>query len=496
MSITFSEVPANATASGTFIEQEAVRRTAAAGPIPQRIMLIGQPDSSYTPEFNVLKQITSVGQARTLYGNGSQLAIMVDAAFKTAGTVDVFAVPVEDDSAAETAEAVITVATPATSAGTLSFYIGGVRVAVSIAESDDADTIAGKIVAAVNANLLLPVTAEALAAEVTLTAKWGGESGNQINVALNITEEEQAASPEGVTFSGTFPETLTSGAENPDITDALDAMGNTWITTIACPYVDETSLGSIKMKGDALSNPIENKMFIAFVGYNGNHADFLTEIADYNSQWISIVPVPLSQSAQYEIAASVAGAAARGAQVDPARPARTLALTGISAATEHWDYTARNQAVLAGGSTTLTGVDGLVRIEDLVTTYTEDSTGNPDSAWRFVETVYNIQSKLYQLDVTFSSTPFNRSIVVDDNSTTQKPYAIRPKTVKAFAIQLIDNWINEAWSRERDSIVAGLEAEIDATNPGRINLLIPDVLAAGLKVMAVKYEWAFQPVQE
>src|SRR5690554_4148157 len=105
MSITFSEVPANATASGTFIEQEAVRRTAAAGPIPQRIMLIGQPDSSYTPEFNVLKQITSVGQARTLYGNGSQLAIMAEAAFKTAGTVDVFAVPVEDDSAAVTAEA-------------------------------------------------------------------------------------------------------------------------------------------------------------------------------------------------------------------------------------------------------------------------------------------------------------------------------------------------------------------------------------------------------
>ena len=159
--------------------------------------------------------------------------------------------------------------------------------------------------------------------------------------------------------------------------------------------------------------------------------------------------------------------------------------------TKGWTYTMRNAAVIAGGGTTITGSDDGVAIEDLVTTLTTDTLGNLEDAWRFVETVYNIQTKIFQLDTTFSASPFTRAVVVDDDSVTAKAYAIRPKTVKAFAVQLVDNWIAEGWSRERDAIVGGIVAEIDAGNAGRINLLVPDVIAAGLKIVAVKYEWSF-----
>lgn len=495
MSITFSEVPANAAASGVFVEAEAVRRGVEAGPIPQRIMIPGQYDSTLTPETGVLTRITSLGQARSRYGRGSMLSLAIEAVFDSYPGAELYAVALADseDDGATASTGGITVTGTAGSNGILSIYIAGRRVRVAVTEDDTATAIATAIAAAINADLDLPVTATSDTGTVTLTAKWLGASGDQITVRTNVVDGDEDEVPEDVVLT---VEDLADGAVDPDIDDALDLLGEFRITTIALPYTDSTSIGKVVAKGDELFSPEIKRPFVAFVGYNGDHDDYLTTVADYNSQWISFVPVAGSASSPWLIASAAAARAARNAQADPARPARTGALVGIRPATESWDYTLRNLAILAGGSTTITGADAVVRIEDLVTTRTEDDLGNPEDAWRFVETVYNIQTKMYNLDVTFSSSPFAQSIVVDDDSTTQKRYAIRPKTVKAYAIKLVDQWIAEAWSRNRDSIVAGIVAEIDANNAGRINLLVPDVIAAGGKIYAIKYEWGFVPAAE
>ena len=145
--------------------------------------------------------------------------------------------------------------------------------------------------------------------------------------------------------------------------------------------------------------------------------------------------------------------------------------------TKGWTYTMRNAAVIAGGGTTITGSDDGVAIEDLVTTLTPTrwETLRLGGSWKPCTTSRPRFSSLTPL----SASPFTRAVVVDDDSVTAKAYAIRPKTVKAFAVQLVDNWIAEGWSRERDAIVGGIVAEIDAGNAGRINLLVPDVIAAG-----------------
>ncbi len=71
-------------------------------------------------------------------------------------------------------------------------------------------------------------------------------------------------------------------------------------------------------------------------------------------------------------------------------------------------------------------------------------------------------------------------------------YAIRPKTVKAYAIKLIDElWIPRALTKNRDAVVAGIVSEIDSGNPNRINIQVPDDLAAGLKIIAAKLSWSF-----
>jgi phage tail sheath gpL-like len=64
--------------------------------------------------------------------------------------------------------------------------------------------------------------------------------------------------------------------------------------------------------------------------------------------------------------------------------------------------------------------------------------------------------------------------------------------VAAYAVDLVRQlWEPLALTKEADAAVAGIRAEIDGTNPGRINLLIPDVHAAGLRIIAGRVQWSF-----
>jgi phage tail sheath gpL-like len=170
-----------------------------------------------------------------------------------------------------------------------------------------------------------------------------------------------------------------------------------------------------------------------------------------------------------------------------------MTLPGIKpGAVAPWTYAQRNAVVAAGGCATFIDASGVVRIKDMVTTYVTNPLGAVDDSWRKTETVTNYQAKVYSLDQLFMSSPFDQGKIVDDDAVTGQSYAIRPKTVKAYLIDLIDSlWIPQAWSKERDAIVAGIVVEINAMNPGRMDVLIPDVTVTGLRIMAIKYQWSF-----
>jgi phage tail sheath gpL-like len=68
---------------------------------------------------------------------------------------------------------------------------------------------------------------------------------------------------------------------------------------------------------------------------------------------------------------------------------------------------------------------------------------------------------------------------------------VTPLTVKSYAIGLVDDWVARGLSTDRDTIIEAITAEINSGNAGRIDLLIPDVPSAGLRILAAKLEWAF-----
>lgn len=489
MSVGFSNVPSNAIASGVFVEPE-YKRAGVAGPIPQRIALLGQYNAGKTPTNNVAKNITSADEAASLYGRGSLLHLMAVALFAGigAGTVEVDAFPLAAGTGS--AAGTITVSGPATAAGDISLYIAGKKVTVPVANAAAQNDVATAIGAAINANPDLPVSASVNTNVVTLTSRWAGLSGNQISIKQDVGSGESSLEPAGITL---VIVAMAGGSADPSIATALANFGDTFYTWVVCPYNADASLDVLEAAGVARFDPGVKRPFAGVVGYNDTRANFLTWLADRNSPWTTAVPVDSSPNHPAEIAAAAVGVCAKSAQADPARPFRTLTLSGIlPGAVANWTYAERNAVEAAGGSSTFLAADGLVHIHDLVTTYTTNALGAVDESWRFTITITNVQAKIYSLDQLFMSAPFDRAIVVDDDAVTGKSYAVSPKRVKAFVIQLIDQqWIPEAWSKNRDAIVAGIVAEIDASNPGRINVLVPDIIAVGLRIMAVKYQWSF-----
>ncbi|KKK47688.1 hypothetical protein LCGC14_3152640, partial [marine sediment metagenome] len=282
------------------------------------------------------------------------------------------------------------------------------------------------------------------------------------------------------------------GATNPVLDTALGSLGDTWYTDGTCPYLDAISLTAIKTSGDARIDPGVKRPITWFVGYTDTLANYITKLGTLNCEWITPVPIHGSSTPAFEIAAAETGDFASLQQATPGRPAKTRTIPGVLAGlTNILTYTDRDTVVKAGGSHTRNQEDGTVTIGDLVTTRTKTDGGADTTDWRFTIIIPNLQFKIYALENTFLASPFDQAIVLADGGGAGPTYTVRPSTVKTYAIALVDDWVARGLSTDRDTIVEGIIAVIDGANPGRINLLIPDVPSAGLRILAVKLEWNF-----
>ena len=489
MPVSFTLVDPTAKASQVFVEEQAIRNSLGGLLIPQRILVFGQYNAGKTPTDNVPQLILSRDDGANRYGYGSLLDLQLQAVFKGAGSVPVYACPLSDAGGSAAAVGTINVDGNATSAGTIALYIAGKRVAIAVANGALVATIEAAIIAAINADPTLPVTAAADSGDILLTAKWAGLSGNQITIEQDLAASDASAEPTGATLT-IAPMALGSG--DPLMATALGALGDDWYTWIVSPYNADASLDELETAGAARSHPAVKRLFLAVAGYTDTRANLLTALSSRNSNSSCLMPVDGSPNHPAEIAAATVGVCAARAQVTPGRPYRGLVLPDIWPGTARWTYSERDAVVKAGGSTYRVTPSDTVAVEDLCTTRTLNDLAAADYDWLFAETVANVQAKVYSLEQVFLSEPFVAGVIVDDASTTSANYAIRPKTVKAYLVQLIDElWVPYALTKARDAVVAGIVTEIDGGNPNRINAMVPDVLAAGLKIIAVLDRFSF-----
>jgi phage tail sheath gpL-like len=482
MAITFEKVPANATASGVFIEENA-QFDASSVFLNQKVLFLGHALETSAAEKNTARRITSAAQAKEIYGEGSQLALMAETAFGVSQNIEVYMVSIAEAQAATASVYTLDMTSVSTAPGTVYFYIGGVRISVVVTVGMSKADFFAAVIDQVTADVPFTVTVDEENTLLTLTSKWKGLSSNDLSVLLSPYDDENSSMPAGLVL--TLVKTV-SGAGEVNLVTALDNLGGEYYTKVVLPFTDNASLAAFSTAAERRIEPDFKRPFHAFVGSIRAYDDQLTWVSGLNYRFIVPCYVEASPTPAFLIAANSAMVSAVNDNVTPGRPFKNLVLSEVLRSPQSdYAYSAANALELAGSSVCYTNPSNQVVILDLVTSYKRTNEGIADDTWRYPEVLSLYQNKSYMIDNTFNSGIYTRAVFVDDEAVTDVDYAVRPVTVKNEMIGLVDTWVLRAWSKNRDQVVSTIEVELASAS--RINIALIDNMVLGGRIIAVRF---------
>ncbi|MFT4191678.1 MAG: phage tail protein [Comamonas sp.] len=344
--------------------------------MPRRLLLVGHKLPTGSATLGAIRTVSTETDAIAAFGEGSMLVGMWRAAKANAGLglpIDCIAIDTGTDAVAATGTVTATVV--AGSAGEAMLYVGGERLSVGVTASDTAATLAAKLAAAVNAKTQLPVTAAAAAGVVTLTARWGGPTGNDIDVRVAYYADDVLAT--GVTLA-VAP--LSGGAVNPDVTPMIAAMNLYRATEIVCPFTDSANL--VLLEAELAARWTANNMQDGAVVncLRGTESAITTALAARNSAHVHTIAVTKDCTSPWETAAMAGAAIEAQAAIDPAVPQTGIVLTGYKGPRQgdHWMVDQMNNLLSAGGSPLEIYSDATGGLLRLVTNYKRSAAGAAD----------------------------------------------------------------------------------------------------------------------
>jgi phage tail sheath gpL-like len=453
--------------------------------LPQRIAVIGQGATAAT-FVTTKRQVTSALEVAQLYGFGSPLHLAVKQLMPVngdgVGTIPVTVYPLEDDGSGVAAVGDITPSGSVTAAASYRVRIGGILSgAFNVAIDDTVADIVTAIAAAVTAELDVPVVATDDTTEVGITSKWKGASANDI--FMEIVGDADS----GITFGITQ---LVGGDVNPGITTALDQFGEVWETMVLnCMEVADTdTLDALSLFGEARWGALTRKPLVAFVGSVGQTATVpdARTTDRVNSQLVA----PGSPDLPLMVAARQLARIAVVANSNPPHDYGSQDATGVNPGTdgEQWDYVTRD-ARFKQGSSTVEVKGGVVNISDVVTFY--HPAGDPTPAYRYVVDVVKLQNIIFNLDLIFASPDWDGAPLIPDNQPTVNRSAKQPKGAVAAVSALLDDLGLNAIISDPETAKANTFAEIDGSNPKRLNVSTVVQLSGNTNIISVTLNFGF-----
>lgn len=491
MTVSFNNIPADLRVPLFYAEMDNSAANSASETL--RALVLGHGLASVTTGKNQLQQITNPAMAAGLVGAGSQLAAMVAAYRNVDSFGELWLIDVPEPSAGAAATATITVTGTAISAGVVSLYISGKRVQAGVSPSATATAVASSIKAAIDADTSLPVTAAVSAGVVTVTAKWKGLTGNDINLALNYRGVMGGESlPNGINVALTA---MSNGAGSPDLTAAIAAMGDEPFDFIATPWHDSGSLDVLEAEmNDATGRwswlrQIYGHLYSA---KRGTMAELSTFGRSRNGQHVTMTDLePLAATSPYEVAASSCARNAVYIRIDPARPTQTGELNGLLPAPTGKRFTiSERQVLLSSGIATQTVSSGVMMVDRACTMYQRNKYGSADDSYFDSETLHLSAYILRRLRRVVTS-KYGRHKLGNDGTRFGDGQAIlTPAVIKG-------ELIGEYRLMEREGLVENSElfAEhliVERAGDSRINVLFPPDYVNGLRVFALLNQFRLQ----
>jgi len=480
----------------------------------QRVLLVGQllttgpAAGSATPGL-LSPDVPNDGSEDTLFGQTSHLAGLVRA-YKKENKVSVIdALPLSDAGAAVKGTGVITLSTgPATADAVIYVSIGSAkdfREKISIVSGDTVTEIADKFTAAFALKVKAPYTVANASGVVTATAENGGTLCNEWGISV------EGVIP-GVAIAITA---WASGATDPVLTSILDAIGNTRYQTILWPSNYDISV--VQTLLDArfnIANDVKDGVVIQ------NKIDTLsnlkTYVSSFNSQSV-VVPVQVKvNTAIHKGPATLEMPDISAAQICAIRALRltvdaplTQYLTTVSpldqfggpelsslpyfntAMPNHPIESPVNQSsdvdileLTNAGLSTFgpnQAFNGTI-FGEMVTTYLTDNVGNPDTNFKFLNTI-DMSSTIREfyfnnLKSRFAQSRLTNGVIVPDRDMANEA------TIRAFCVGLYVLLAQAAITQSGDPAVSdyiqNLSITLDVPN-GQVTINQAPLLVSQLR---------------
>lgn len=491
MPVSFNNTPADLRVPLFYAEMDNSAANSASSPL--RSLVLGH---GLAVNFkNELQLISTAQQAAGLFGAGSQLAAMVAAYRNVDSFGELWVIDVPEPSAGVAASATITVTGSAISAGVVSLYIAGKRVQAGVSASDADTVVAASIKAAIDADTSLPVTAMVEGGVVTITARWKGLTGNDINLALNYRGMMGGeALPNGINVGLSA---MTGGAGSPDLAAAIAAMGDEPFDFIATPWHDGASLDALEAEMNDVTGRWSWLRQIFGHLYSAKRGT-LSELAAFgkarNGQHITMKDVePLVAASPYEVAAASCARNAVFIRIDPARPTQTGELNGLLPAPTGKRFTiSERQVLLSSGIATQTTESGTMMIERAITMYQRNKYGVADNSYLDSETLHTSAYVIRRLRTLITSKYGRHKLASDGTRFGEGQAIVTPAVIRG-------ELIGEYRIMERLGIVENSElfaqhlvVERDIDNPNRVNVLFPPDYVNGLRIFALLNQFRLQ----
>ncbi|RMP72372.1 Bacteriophage Mu tail sheath, partial [Pseudomonas syringae pv. atrofaciens] len=183
MAISFNNIPSDVRVPLFYAEMDNSAANSASASM-RRLIVAQVNDDVSGPELGSLVLVPSVALAKNIGGQGSMLASMYETWRKADPTGEVWCLPLLNTEGAK-AGAKVTLTGAATEAGLLNLYVGGMRVQATVVNGSTDAQAATALSVKINATPDLPITAAVEAGVLTLSCKWSGASGNDIQLEFN-----------------------------------------------------------------------------------------------------------------------------------------------------------------------------------------------------------------------------------------------------------------------------------------------------------------------
>lgn len=493
MSVGFQQIPQDVRVPLFYAEMDNSMANSAVSAL--RRLIVGQVnDTATAAEIGTLVLVSSLAQAKAIGGQGSMLAAMYDTWRQNDPVGEIWCLPVKNTTGA-IATGKVTFTGTATEAGLINLYVGGARIQAAIASGNAAAAAASALATKINAAADLPVTAAGANGVVTLTAKWTGDSGNDIGLMLNrLGKSNGETTPAGLTVAISA---MAGGTGTPDATAALAALGDAPFEFLCVPWADTTTLDAWKAAMSDISGrwswakQIYGHVFGALRGTLGN---LVAAGTVRNDQHVTIfgfesgVPQPF-----WRVAAAAAARQAVFISADASRPTQSGALVGIDPAPEGSRFTLTEyMSLLQYGIATLYYEGGYMRIQRAITTYQKNAYGQADDSYLDSETMHQSAYIVRRLKSIITSKYGRHKLANDGTQFGDGQPIVTPNVIRSELISEYSNLERDGHVENSTLFAQYLIVERDSKSPNRVNVLYPPDYVNGLRVFALLNQFRLQ----